>query len=777
MANFTVDTHLFRELGELLVGRDSTALIELIKNAYDADATHVVIHGEHLDDNERGTISIVDNGVGITSDAFHTGFLRIASRIKEKENRQSTLLRRRYTGAKGIGRLAAHKLARRLDICSVSRGSGNHNNVIKAWIDWDAIEAYETLDALEGSSAIGFQESRTKRDEEVGTSLVLSRLRQSWNPHELANFYAEVQSFEAPNLLVSPLPESIVIGSTLFESPTVRDVDSSVAKNHSQFRVLLTGDFASGDQYWDVLSTNFHWLLEIRSILGSDTIQYAISPTVNLLRSNPDAIGYEISLPQRQSSVAPRFDARIFVREGSVRGGRDHRVWASKSSGVRVFLEGFRILPYGEQNDDWLLIDADYTRRRRQLELIKEFEDNIQIHTDSNEGLMRLPHNNYIGGVFLTHMGCSDLRVLVNREGFVPNSSFLELVRLVRIGIDLCTRVRARAAYSNRQHRKSNLRGGPLVGRRGVARPMSETGHGESARVRLLIDSVAEVAEGLKTVESSLASGDVERARKFTSESGRILHELISYAHGIATERSFLWVLASVGTQMAAFVHEVNVLLGNAQSIEQAIAQLADRSGHPRSVRTELEMLGRSVSALRLGLERQASYLLDVSTPNSRRRRVRQPLSTCLESASRLVLPEAERRRIVLENKIPIDFKSPPMFPAEIIAVLTNLLTNAIKAAGADGRIRVSAVRSEKCVTLLMENTGAAIDLGDSERWFRPFESTTTEVDAVLGQGMGLGLTITRRMLENYGSTIAFVAPEHPYASAVQVVFPAGTER
>ena len=38
MARFTVDTNLFRELGELLVGRSSTALVELIKNAYDADA-------------------------------------------------------------------------------------------------------------------------------------------------------------------------------------------------------------------------------------------------------------------------------------------------------------------------------------------------------------------------------------------------------------------------------------------------------------------------------------------------------------------------------------------------------------------------------------------------------------------------------------------------------------------------------------------------------------------------------------------------------------------
>ena len=52
--------HLFRELGELLVGRDSTALIELIKNSYDADATEVIVHGESLDDQLRGRIIILE---------------------------------------------------------------------------------------------------------------------------------------------------------------------------------------------------------------------------------------------------------------------------------------------------------------------------------------------------------------------------------------------------------------------------------------------------------------------------------------------------------------------------------------------------------------------------------------------------------------------------------------------------------------------------------------------------------------------------------------------
>lgn len=76
MAKFTVDTHLFRELGELLVGRDSTALIELIKNAYDADATEVTVYGERLDKPEEGHILVTDDGVGMNAEAFEKGFLR-----------------------------------------------------------------------------------------------------------------------------------------------------------------------------------------------------------------------------------------------------------------------------------------------------------------------------------------------------------------------------------------------------------------------------------------------------------------------------------------------------------------------------------------------------------------------------------------------------------------------------------------------------------------------------------------------------------------------------
>lgn len=113
------------------------------------------------------------------------------------------------------------------------------------------------------------------------------------------------------------------------------------------------------------------------------------------------------------------------------------------------------------------------------------------------------------------------------------------------------------------------------------------------------------------------------------------------------------------------------------------------------------------------------------------------------------------------------------MFAAEVTTVLANLLTNAVKAAGMDGEIRASTSSDpEGNLRVRIENTGVAVKLVESERWFRPFESTTTELDPALGQGMGLGLPITRSVLREYGAEVRFVRPSRRYATAIEITFP-----
>ena len=754
---FTVDTHLFRELGELLVGRDSTALVELIKNAYDADATTIIVNGISLDNPAKSRIIIDDNGTGMNAEQFQNGFLRIASRLKEEGNRLSKRYKRRFTGSKGIGRLAAHKLASILEIESSSKNGDNSNiRAISALIDWDRIEAKETLDQI---SPIDISTESISSSSKMGTVITLRRLRRKWTKTERARFINEARTFEPPHVLTHPLPKDLVGEPLLFDKPLIRESSSQDPGCH----VELVGDFASGDEYWKAIIDAANWVIEIDAQKGK--VQYVVAPTHQLVRKYPSARVQRFSFDHPNSDQGPFFQARILLREGQMRGPRGQTAWANQVSGIRVFMEGFRILPYGEPGDDWLSLEKDTTSRSRTLSLLDQesIEGIFDDEQDSDWALGILPNRHYFGAAFLTQPKSPSLRILVNREGFVPDSSFDALRRIVRLGIDLSTRLRARVSFQRRLERKSQ---------RAVPRTHhkeSLTEDSESSRSDTLEKVVKRASSSVRRARQRLAEGDSKGAAEELSQARPDMEHIETK---LISESAMLRVLASVGTQMASFVHEISGLLGVAESLYEAVGRLREDISLPGESRRSLARLHAALGDLKRSLERQASYLLDVVTPDARRRRSRQSLVDRLDAGVRLIERMAERRGITIQNEIPPDLKSPPMFPAELTTIFSNLLTNAVKAAGANGKIRAKAKSLDNgTIAVVIENTGEGVSLTEADRWFQPFESTTAEVDPVLGQGMGLGLPITRSMLEEYGAEIRFKPPSRGYATAVEILF------
>ena len=766
---------MFRELGELLVGRDSTALIELIKNSYDADATEVIVHGENLDDPERGRIVILDNGTGMKPEQLNKGFLRIASRLKDQGTKRSAVFGRRYTGVKGIGRLAAHKLARRLEVTSVHRkeASGGHATELNAVLDWDAIEGYETLDEMP-EDVVSLREHRVDRSVGGGTALTLSSLRRPWTPMERARFFAEVQAFQTPEFIHQPLPATVVSDVVLFERPILRDISGDMAKQaDGGFEVLLEGEFQVGEEYWGVIAEMAAWVIEIRADANKGRVHFGIAPTRRTCAENANARPYATTIVPPDADRGLSFDARILVREGPVKGkgARERRIWAAKSSGIRVYLEGFRVLPYGD--DDWLSIDADYAGRARQLEMLSDLPLTAEIEdVDPDEGLVRLAHLNYFGGVFLTQERAPTLRVLVNREGFVPEAAFDTLVSLVRTGVDLCTRVRAASNLKPRQRRREERRKGrESTGGGGDDEKPSDTDHDAAAR-RSLPDLIADAGASVSEARLLVSQGKAGAAQPRMHEAVKAMEEARERADSVISEAALFRVLASVGTQMAAFSHEMNALLGGAQTLRDGLEMVLRDGTLSPPQRRRIKLAWAAAVDLTQWIERHASYLVDVVTPDARRRRSRQPLADRFDSAVRLVRHSAERRKVQIDNRIPPKLKTLPMFPAELTTVFANLLTNAVKSAGDQGRIQALAMSDDSVLRVRVENTGVSVNLGEAERWFEPFESTTQEVNPVLGQGMGLGLTITRSILDYYGITIGFVEPDPDYATAIEVAFP-----
>src|SRR5258707_12675412 len=96
---FTVDSALLSELGEKLVETPHIALVELVKNAYDADATQVTV--KILADPPHGPeVHIVDNGSGMTFDDVKNYWMRIATTHKQ-DHQFSQRYGRPRTGSKG----------------------------------------------------------------------------------------------------------------------------------------------------------------------------------------------------------------------------------------------------------------------------------------------------------------------------------------------------------------------------------------------------------------------------------------------------------------------------------------------------------------------------------------------------------------------------------------------------------------------------------------------------------------------------------------------------
>jgi hypothetical protein len=188
-ARFRADSALLRELGERLVGQPHIALAELIKNSYDADATVCEIALEH------DSITVTDNGHGMTRSEFLDHWMTIGTRNKQERN-TSRDFGRSVTGSKGVGRLSAQFLAHDLEI--VTAPKVGRAEQLRATVDWDeAVEA----GLLTEARAFYRIEPRTivfPEASQHGTRVVMKRLKQGWDAERVKDLGRQLWMIQSP---------------------------------------------------------------------------------------------------------------------------------------------------------------------------------------------------------------------------------------------------------------------------------------------------------------------------------------------------------------------------------------------------------------------------------------------------------------------------------------------------------------------------------------------------------------------------------------------------
>ncbi|MDJ0449263.1 ATP-binding protein [Methylocystis sp. JR02] len=763
MTGFRVDTKLFQELGELLVAKESTALVELIKNAYDADATIVTVTGTNLGDAELGSIVVSDDGTGMNADEFRRGFLTIAGRTKNTGDRRSLVFGRRYTGEKGVGRLASHKLGTALEVVSRKAGQTKRGTSafsgpkteLRARIDWAAIERLETLDEIETSGAVRVQERPLEpvraRTGGSGTTLTIAPLRKPWSKRTRDRFFEEAATLAPHAATWESLPPGLPTSPLLFDRIPVRDQQNS----DPGFQILFGGELSIADQVLSDLPHSATWVAELEFEKSTGRLRVAVAPTARTTRENPKAESFRFE-KKLQINAGPSFRGRIFQKSGSR--------WPSQVQGIRVFMEGFRVPPYGNSADDWLGLYQTYKQRAaRHLISLSSLDDLNLPRGLENEELQLQPNEAYMGAIFLHRSTSAGLEMLINREGFLPGHELSFIKEWTRVATDLIVRLGSLSRRGTKLERKDDS-----PRQREVA---SRADVNETPSALLVRENAIRAERGFNTIKQAVERKDFVTAAKEAAALQPTLTEVRELADQFGSEAVQWRVLASLGAELAAFVHEINSVglqIGNLARDLEAASEISNvtkmRAAIRKSRQHALDLADR--------IRRNAAYLIDTTSFEGRRRRTRQPLKERFEAVRLFFESRANQKKISIRNEIEPALKTPPMFPSEVSGIFTNLLSNAVKFTNVGGRIRVTARESGGFLHVQLDNTGTSVDLPTAEKLFEAFRSTTERPDAVLGQGMGMGLTITRAFIQEYGGEIHFQKPPAGFATSILFSIP-----
>lgn len=404
-APFHPRARLLLILGEQLITNEVIAIVELVKNAYDADATHAKVTLEGVTDEETGCIAVEDNGEGMTLDTILNVWLEPATgyRIKQKARGERTKrFRRLPLGEKGVGRFAAHKLGNVVEL--VTRPEGSDTEVYLV-VDWQRFEEDVYLDQVpirwEVRSPDHFTGNRH------GTRITVRELRQPWNRRMVWRLATRLQGLNSP--FAGELEFSVGLTAPEFrgmleELPDLQEV-------MQQAIYLLEGEVDEEGQ--------FHYHYRFRY------------PLYEWL-SRESQIDEDIRDPEHfeggRKPICGPFKLRFHVWDldpQSLRdtiGSRYYRTAVSPHTGVRVYRDEFRVWPYGEPDDDWLSLDL-----RR-----------------VNYPTLRISRNQVISIVEISQQRNLELRDKTDREGLIENSEFKDFKRLVIAAIAVLERQRRR---------------------------------------------------------------------------------------------------------------------------------------------------------------------------------------------------------------------------------------------------------------------------------------------------------------------------------------------
>ena len=684
-----VDAAHMHNIGEQSISNKIQAVLELVKNAYDGDALDCTVSFYGRDSGGKTAVDkivIEDSGVGMTRADILGKLMKVGTPNKVHDT-YSPKLGRRVSGAKGMGHYSMQRLGAKTVITTTpERYAGrdfepSDDATYVLEIDWTAYVAGKDLqDVRHRLSGI------PKRGGH-GTVIEISGLSDEWDVDradgDLQRLARNLKSLVLPDVLQKEEKRSFSVrikpvGFSLdLPEPKGALLDHATYKMRASLRggKIIIRTYRNDGQPgrlvdWDRKS------MEAGAACGDANL------------------------------TLYWFSSKIRPWSKGVIGARSLQDQLRDNHGVKIYNDGVRVMPYGEQYNDWLGLDARKTG-------------------PESAGFVR--NKALIGFVELTRLKNPDIVETTTREAVKENEAFRSLREgFVMKAIEyLEDKVRDWVAMEADRKKKTEPGNVALV----------EIGRALKVLTRGSLDG-----DATKALISSL-----ERAQRRMGEQAR-RHE--TSQEGLAAKVETYRNLATVGVQTIAFNHEildpirfVNLTLTNLHRLNGSMSE-ADREA---SVSKALDRITHTVNwAVRI---REFSSML-AGAEEARRRgpvAVLDSLLSIKKGMSAVLASTATEIDIDVYPDVP----DIAMNRASFESIFINLISNSVRAlksvGGRQRRIRISARKRGDGAVFRFEDNGCGIPDRNRRDVFRPFFTTYTSAS---DPGTGMGLAIVRDIVE-----------------------------
>ena len=755
VVRFSTDAGIINRLGQELVGKQETAVAELIKNSFDADATYAKLTFSNTYQ-AGGSLEIEDDGLGMTQEQLLEGFLRLSSADKIN-NPISSRYKRRRAGRKGLGRFSVQRLGTELILTTQTLDS---DYALRMRTNWEAFQSGIEL------STIASVVEKLPKEREEGTTLLILNLRDSWSEAEQNRVYryaSEVlQPFAIDKFKKKPAkkieqPEGksadpgfqVALVSKTGEAETIVADQEKTLFAHA-LAVIEGYVDDNGEGIWSIESDPLKIKEEVAPI-GSDTEN--TKPFFALRRVALKAY-YFVGGPG--ASHIPKLLRTPIAELSRTQGG------------IRVFRNGFRVSPYGERGNDWTGLDASSGVRKV-----------LPQHANSN----------FFGFIELVDPDNNLFEELTNREGLIENKAFKEL-REFTYRVLTASILRVAEARGKKQTRgQKNWKQDP------ENKTESTPAEDIDAALDAVNEAITEAEAGLVTdgsvMDDSVTDGSpVENDENKTDKPvdplagvKAAVSVLAKTARGaLATTEShyleelgMLRVLGTLGLVIGEFTHEIKQTLGAAQLNADRLSDFIPPDAEERKV---LDHLAANLDRIR----GYSGYFYQTVADNVNRELLPQDLRATGRQFVEAMTPSVNRGGLTLDFEVRgYELFTPPMHSSELGSILFNFYSNSVKAIGRNpkskGRMLLRVGGDDKTVFLEFADDGDGIAAEYNDRIFNAFFTTSTpgNRDSTLAeeaQGSGLGLKIVADIVDVYNGDVYLTSAPAGYVTCLRVEFP-----